>query len=443
MIFVEMMDKLTILGDAAKFDASCASSGSGRAGKPGQLGNAFSAGICHTWADDGRCVCLLKVLQSNVCVYDCQYCQNRRSNDVPRATFSPEELAELTVQFYRRNYIEGLFLSSGVIKSPDHTMERMITTMKLLRDKYGFGGYIHVKTIPGADMALVNQAGLLADRISVNIELPSSDSLARFAPDKKPEMIFNPMKGIRSAQRMYLEDGKRHRSAPMFAPAGQSTQMIVGATHDSDLTILRLSDGMYRRFAMKRVYFSAYIPIGTNPALPPRDAQVPLLREHRLYQADWLMRFYGFAVDEILEESAPLLDTELDPKAAWALRHPEFFPVEANRADREALLRVPGLGMKSADRILEARRYGPIRAENLRKLGVVMKRARFFLTAQGRYEGEGRHDSPFIREILADRLDNQLSMFGNPSIPALPPPVQSAVSVPGNSVPLLTVADAV
>ncbi|MCL2031110.1 MAG: putative DNA modification/repair radical SAM protein, partial [Oscillospiraceae bacterium] len=276
---MDAYEKLTILGDAAKFDASCASSGSGRAGKPGQLGNAFSAGICHTWAADGRCVCLLKVLQSNACLYDCQYCQNRRSSDVPRATFTPEELAELTVQFYRRNYIEGLFLSSGVYKSPDHTMERMIQTLRLLREKHGFGGYIHVKTIPGADMALVNQAGLLADRISVNIELPSSASLERLAPEKKPDMIFNPMKGIRNAQRMYLEDGRKFRGAPVFAPAGQSTQMIVGATPDTDLTILRLSDGMYRRFQMKRVYFSAYIPVGVNPALPARGSAAPLLRE--------------------------------------------------------------------------------------------------------------------------------------------------------------------
>ena len=415
-------DKLTILGDAAKFDASCASSGSGRAGKAGQLGNAFSAGICHTWAADGRCVCLLKVLQSNACIYDCQYCQNRRSNDVPRATFTPEELADLTVQFYRRNYIEGLFLSSGVFKNPDYTMERMIQTMRLLREKHGFGGYIHVKTIPGADMALVDRAGLLADRISVNIELPSSASLERLAPEKKPEMIFNPMKGIRNAQQMYLEDKRKFRSAPMFAPAGQSTQMIIGATPDTDLTILRLSDGMYRKFKMKRVYFSAYIPVGVNPTLPQPGSSVPLLREHRLYQADWLMRFYGYQVEEILEEAAPLLDAELDPKAAWALRHPEFFPVEVNRADRESLLRVPGLGVTSADRIIEARRYGPLRAENLRKLGIVMKRARYFLTAQGRYEGDARHDSPFLREALADRLNNQMSMFGDPNTPALPAP---------------------
>ncbi|MCL1806523.1 MAG: putative DNA modification/repair radical SAM protein [Oscillospiraceae bacterium] len=410
---MELMEKLNILGDAAKFDASCASSGSGRAGKPGQLGNAFSAGICHSWAADGRCICLLKVLQSNVCIYDCQYCQNRCGNDIPRATFKPEELAELTIQFYRRNYIEGLFLSSGVFKSPDHTMERMIQTMRILREHHKFGGYIHVKTIPGADMRLINEAGLLADRVSVNIELPSSGSLALLAPDKKPEMIFAPMKGIDTARRMYLEDGKKHNSAPLFAPAGQSTQMIVGATPDTDRTILRLSGGLYKKFRLKRVYFSAYIPIGTHPSLPPREtATVPMLREHRLYQSDFLMRFYSFDADEITE-NGELLDMDVDPKCSWALRHPEYFPVDANKADREQLLRVPGVGQISADRIISARQFGPLRPENLRKLGVVMKRARFFLTAGGKYEGESRHDHPYIRELLTDNYNNgQTSLFG-------------------------------
>lgn len=428
---MDTMQKLTILGDAAKFDASCASSGSGRAGKAGQLGNAYSAGICHTWAADGRCVCLLKVLQSNACIYDCQYCQNRSSNDIPRATFKPEELAELAIQFYRRNYIEGLFLSSGVVKNADYTMERMIATMRLLRESYGFGGYIHVKTIPGSSQALIDAAGLLADRISVNIELPSSGSLALLAPDKKPEDILVPMKSIEQSRSMYLEDGKKFSNAPMFAPAGQSTQMIVGATGDTDRTILRLSGGLYKKFKLKRVYFSAYIPVGTHPALPQRGAEVPLLREHRLYQADWLMRFYEFAVDEIIEDSSPQLDMELDPKAAWALRHPEYFPVEVNRADRETLLRVPGVGMRSADKILEARRYGPLRPEGLKKLGIVMKRARYFITAGGKYESSGRHDHPFIREILADRFNNgQTSLFASTSVPLLEAPEPSPVAPP-------------
>jgi putative DNA modification/repair radical SAM protein len=441
---LNLNEKLNILGDAAKFDASCSSSGSGRAGKPGQLGNAYSAGICHTWSSDGRCICLLKVLLSNVCIYDCQYCQNRCSNDIPRATFQPEELAELTVQFYRRNYIEGLFLSSGVFKNPDHTMERMVQTLRLLREHHKFGGYIHIKTIPGADLRLVNEAGLLADRVSVNIELPSSASLALLAPDKKPEMIFAPMKSIETARQMNLMERRgaaspnprrdRGPAARLFATAGQSTQMIVGATPDSDRTILRLSSGLYKKFNLKRVYFSAYIPVGTHPSLPPREtAAVPLLREHRLYQSDWLMRFFSFTADEITE-NGEFLDMDLEPKCAWALRHPEFFPVEVNRADREELLRVPGVGIISADRIIAARRFGPIRAENLRKLGIVMKRARFFLTAGGKYEGESRHDHPFIREMLSDKLpSNQTTLFdsntaplslprhsGKPQIPAAP-----------------------
>jgi putative DNA modification/repair radical SAM protein len=428
---MELMEKLNILGDAAKFDASCASSGSGRAGKPGQLGNAFSAGICHTWGADGRCISLLKVLQSNVCIYDCQYCHNRCSNDIPRTAFKPEELAELTIQFYRRNYVEGLFLSSGVHKSPDYTMEMMIRTMRVLRERHKFGGYIHMKTIPGADPKLVNEAGMLADRVSVNIELPSSKSLALLAPEKKPEMIFSPMKEIDTARRMSLEDGRKSRNAVLFAPAGQATQMIVGATPDTDRTILRLSSGLYKKFSLKRVYYSAYIPVGVHPALPPREtAAVPLWREHRLYQSDWLLRFYSFNVDEITENGEQL-DMDVDPKCAWALRHPEFFPVEANRADREELLRVPGVGMISADRIIEARRFGPLRPENLRKLGVVMKRARFFLTAGGKYEGESRHDHPYIRELLTDKFDNgQTSLFGDSGMAALPAPPAALPEVP-------------
>jgi putative DNA modification/repair radical SAM protein len=298
-------------------------------------------------------------------------------------------------------------------------MERMVSTLRILRKEHKFGGYIHVKTIPGADMRLVNEAGLLADRVSVNIELPSSASLALLAPDKKPEMIFAPMRGIEEARQMYLAPRLTQRNAepnglrggkgggrPLFAPAGQSTQMIVGATPDTDRTILRLSDGLYRKYNLKRVYYSAYIPVGVHPSLPPREtASVPLLREHRLYQSDWLMRFYSFGADEITE-NGELLDMDVDPKCAWALRHPEFFPVEVNRAGREELLRVPGLGVVSADRIIAARRFGPLRPENLRKLGIVMKRARFFLTAGGKYEGESRHDHPFIREMLTDKFDN-------------------------------------
>ncbi len=412
----DVMEKLGILGDAAKFDAACTSSGSNRKGKEGGIGSAEGCGICHTWAADGRCISLLKVLQTNACMYSCEYCQNRRENDIPRATFQPEELADLTIQFYRRNYIEGLFLSSGIVKSADYTMETMIRTMSLLRNEHRFNGYIHVKAIPGADTLLVEKAGLLADRISVNLELPSSQSLALLAPEKKPESIFTPMTYIRDAGRMYLEDGKKHVHAPAFAPAGSSTQFIIGATPDSDRTILNLSQGLYNKYKLKRVFYSAYISVGEHPVLPEKGTPAPLLREHRLYQADFLLRQYSFTSEEITEGADANLDIEVDPKCAWALRHPDFFPVEANKADYETLLRVPGVGTTSAKRILEARRVGPLRAENLRKLGIVMKRARFFITAGGKYEGEARHDHPFLRELLSDNLAvGQTTLFGDPT----------------------------
>jgi putative DNA modification/repair radical SAM protein len=429
----DLMKKLTLLGAAAKFDASCASSGGGRAGRKGQLGNAHMAGICHTWAADGRCVSLLKVLMSNACQFDCAYCQNRRSADVERATFTPEELSGLVIEFYRRNYIEGLFLSSGVYRSPDDTMALMTRTLEILRREYRFGGYIHVKIIPGASPELVDAVGLLADRVSVNIELPSRHSLSLLAPQKPPEKIFSPMDYIRRAQTMNLEDRRHFAHAPLFAPAGQSTQMIVGATPDTDLTILRLSQGLYRKYRMKRVYFSAYIPVGTHPVLPPGGSQVPLLREHRLYQADWLMRFYDFTPDELLSEADPLLDSTLDPKCAWALRHPEQFPVEANSAPYETLLRVPGVGVVSARRIVTARRQSVLRLEDLHRLGVVMKRARYFLTARGVFGGSMLPGSPFLREALVERSDDgQLSLFAPPPAPgpALPPaPDKSAATL--------------
>ncbi len=417
----KVMQKLEILGDAAKFDASCSSSGGGRAGKPGQLGNAHMAGICHTWAADGRCVSLLKVLQSNACMYSCAYCRNRCGSDVPRATLAPRELADLTVAFYRRNYIEGLFLSSGVAGSPDDTMERMVETMRILREEYRFGGYIHTKIIPGSSPELVNAAGLLADRISVNIELPTSDSLRLLAPQKAPEKIFAPMNAIRQAQTYNLEDRRRFPHAPLFAPAGQTTQMIVGATPDNDLTILRLSQGLYKKYRMKRVYFSAYIPVGDHQILPPAGTPPPLLREHRLYQADWLMRFYEFDAEELFGETDRMLDTELDPKCAWALHHPEFFPVEVNTASYETLLRVPGLGVISARRIVAARRQGALRPEHLAKMGVVMKRAQYFLTAGGQFAGRMEPGNPYLRQALTEpsAAGGQLNLFA-PQGPLLP-----------------------
>jgi putative DNA modification/repair radical SAM protein len=418
---LDLAEKLEVLGAAARYDAACTSSGTSRSGAAGQVGSAVASGICHTWAADGRCVSLLKVLHTNACIYNCEYCQNRCDNDIKRASFTSEELCELTMSFYNRNYIEGLFLSSGVVKSPDYTMELMTRTLAMLRGPYRFGGYIHVKAIPGASAALVEKAGLLADRVSVNIELPSSGSLATLAPQKAPADIFTPMTYIRDARRMYLEDGRRLAHTPRFAPAGQSTQLIVGASPDSDMNIVNLSQGLYRKYKLKRVFYSAYIAVGSHPLLPEPGTPPPLLREHRLYQSDFLLRFYSFDAGEIVNEAHPMLEPDVDPKCAWALRHPEFFPVEANRADYETLLRVPGVGQVSAKRIIAARRIGPLRAENLRPLGVVMKRARFFLTAGGKYEGEGRHDHPQIRQYLADNLHmEQLSLFGTPGQMKLP-----------------------
>lgn len=419
---MELLDKLNILADAAKYDAACTSSGLDRSGHPGAIGSTTMAGCCHTFSADGRCVSLLKVLLTNFCVYDCQYCVNRRSNDVPRATFTPRELCELTIGFYRRNYIEGLFLSSAVVKNPDHTTELMIQTLHLLREEYRFGGYIHAKAIPGADALLTQQLGLLADRLSVNIELPSSPSLALLAPDKKKEAILAPMKQIRDGITSAKQELKVYRHAPRFAPAGQSTQMIVGATPESDRQILTLTQGLYDKFRLKRVFYSAYMPVSNSPLLPaPQGFQPPLLREHRLYQADWLLRFYHFRAEELLDENQPDLDPRLDPKCCWALRHLEFFPVEVNRADYETLLRVPGIGVRSAQRILTARRIGPLTFEGLKRLGVVLKRAQYFLTCSGRVlsglhvseDGLLRHLIALEAPVLPSFVPEQLSLFHN------------------------------
>jgi len=418
---VEVMDKLTILADAAKYDAACTSSGVIRGAKPGTIGTAVNSGCCHTFSADGRCVSLLKVLYTNHCCYDCAYCVNRCSNDVPRTAFTPRELAELTIQFYRRNYIEGLFLSSAVLKSPDYTTERMIETLGLLRTEYRFNGYIHAKAIPGADPGLTYQLGLLADRLSVNIELPSESSLRLLAPDKSRTSIFTPMAQIRDGAAQSKAELKLYRHAPKFAPAGQSTQMIVGATPESDRHILSLTEGLYRKYRLKRVFFSAYMPVSDHKSLPvPAGFKPPLLREHRLYQADWLLRFYGFTAGEILDESRPNFDEALDPKSDWALRHPEFFPVEVNRADYEAILRVPGIGMRGAQRIVAARRYGPLSFEGLKRLGIVMKRAQYFITCGGRMLPGLRfsQDSVYRRltgleqAALGGESWEQLSLFG-------------------------------
>lgn len=433
----DIQEKLHILADAAKYDVACTSSGVKRKGQEGMLGNAESCGICHSFASDGRCISLLKILMTNHCIYDCKYCVNRVSNDVPRATFTPEEICELTVEFYKRNYIEGLFLSSGVLKDPTYTMEKMCETLSLLRTKYAFNGYIHVKTIPGASDELLAAAGFLADRISVNLELPTAEGLKRLAPNKSFQTILKPMKRVsatiaesrqaigksgymeRSSGNAYLPgsifEKNRMRLAQQerysqgnsslweyahstavpaivsergqireFAPAGQSTQMIIGATDENDYTLLQTTQRLYQTYDLKRVFYSAYIPINEDQALPGLDTPVPLLREHRLYQADWLLRFYGFQADELLSETRPNFNVQLDPKCDWALRHLGEFPVEVRTALYDVLLRVPGIGPKSAGRIVNARRYGSISFEHLKKMGVVLKRAHYFITCGGK-----------------------------------------------------------
>ena len=375
-----VLDKLKILAESAKYDVSCASSGTSRSHKKGQIGSAEGWGICHSFAEDGRCISLLKIMLTNNCIYDCAYCINRRSNDLPRATFSVSELVNLTIEFYRRNYIEGLFLSSGVVRNPDYTMERLVKVVKDLRQVYRFNGYIHLKSIPGASQELVNEAGLYADRMSVNIEIPNEQSLQLLAPEKDFQSVFTPMRYIQQGMLQSAEERKKFRHAPRFVPAGQSTQMIVGATTDSDKDILHLTSALYKRPSMKRVYYSGFVPVNGYDKRLPALKQPPLVRENRLYQADWLLRFYNFNVDEIVDDSYPDLDLEIDPKLAWALRHPEAFPVDINRADYEMLLRVPGLGVKSAKMILTARRYSRLGTSHLKQIGVVLKKAQYFIT---------------------------------------------------------------
>ena len=409
---MNLLDKLTILTDAAKYDASCTSSGVIRGSRPGMIGNTSSsiAGCCHSFSADGRCISLLKVLMTNYCVYDCKYCINRRSNDTRRTAFTPRELAELTVQFYRRNYIEGLFLSSGVLRDPDYTTLRMIETLRLLRREFAFNGYIHAKAIPGTSPELVQQLGYLADRLSVNIELPSQKGLAALAPDKSKAAILAPMRLIEAQGRQNKEELVKYRHAPAFAPAGQSTQLIVGATEDSDRHILHLTESLYDRYRLKRVFYSAYVPVVENPLLPALHTKPPLLREHRLYQADWLLRFYGFRADELLDDQHPNFDPMLDPKCYWAITHPEQFPVEIMTADLGRLLRVPGIGPTGARRILSARRTGLLHFDDLKKMGIVLKRAQFFILCGGRMR-EGLH-------FTADTLAFQLQAVERGSLPA-------------------------
>ena len=448
---MDIYEKLKILADSAKYDVSCSSSGVGRRNS-GTIGSAAAAGICHSWSADGRCISLLKVVMSNACVYDCEYCVNRRTADVQRASFEPSELADLTIEFYKRNYIEGLFVSSAVEKSPDYTCEKMIKCLQILRYDKGFAGYIHAKIIPGTDEKLVHRIGLLADRVSVNMELPTEKSLQLLAPQKKPKEIFSPMRQITNTliernalvgpgtmfkgQKLntpenYISDMKLHGSSSLaigeetrgimipsskhrevFAPAGQTTQMIIGASGETDRQIIRLTENLYHTFKMKRVYYSAYIPVVKSALLP--DERPQLAREHRLYQADWLLRFYGFSADELLTESYPDLDPDLDPKISWALRNIDRFPVEINRAPLSEILRIPGVGNVSALRIVRQRKLAAVKYEDLKKMGVVLKRARYFLTCSGRYYGERNMEPEYIKDqILGIENGIQMSMFGS------------------------------
>lgn len=378
-----VLNKLKVLAESAKYDVSCSSSGTVRSNRPGMVGNTVGGwGICHSFAEDGRCISLLKIMLTNYCIYDCAYCINRRTNDIPRATLSVSELVELTMEFYRRNYIEGLFLSSGVVRNPDYTMERLVRVAKDLRTIHRFNGYIHLKSIPGASRELVNEAGLYADRLSVNIEIPTEENLKLLAPEKDHQSVFAPMQYIQQGVLESNEERRRFRHAPRFAPAGQSTQMIVGATSETDMDILQLSSALYQRPTMRRVYYSGYISVNTYDPRLPALKQPPLVRENRLYQADWLLRYYHFTVDEIVNENHPNLHLDFDPKLAWALRHPEMFPVDVNTADYEMLLRVPGIGVKSARLIVASRRFSRLGLWQLKQMGIVLKKARYFITCR-------------------------------------------------------------
>lgn len=429
---MDVFDKLKILTDAAKYDVACTSSGVDKKAAPGGIGSAAACGICHSFSADGRCISLLKVLMTNSCAYDCKYCVNRRSNDTPRAAFSPRELAELTINFYRRNYIEGLFLSSGVLKNPDHTCEQIIEALRILREDYRFSGYIHAKVIPGADAALLTRLGMLADRLSVNIELPTQNSLQLLAPDKSKHSIFSPMGYIQNRIGENSRDIVKYRHAPKFAPAGQSTQMIIGATPDTDYQILHLTESLYKKYKLKRVFFSAYTPVADNSLLPALDTKPPLWREHRLYQADWLLRYYDFTAGELLDQQHQSFNPYLDPKCTWALNNLQFFPVDINRAAYRDLLRVPGIGAVSARRIIAARRTSAVRFENLKDLGVVLKRAQYFITCRGKAaDGIKITENTMLHSLLSGRMleqyranlagrTEQLSLFDRP--PVLPHP---------------------
>ena len=426
---MSLEDKLQVLTDAAKYDVACTSSGVERKGDGKRIGNCVAAGICHSFSGDGRCISLLKILLTNECIYDCKYCRNRNSNDIPRATFTPDEICTLTMEFYRRNYIEGLFLSSGILQNPTFTMELIFRTVWLLRNKYRFNGYVHVKTIPGAAPEMIEQTGFLADRMSVNLELPTAEGLHTLAPNKHRKSILTPMRQVQNGIRNNRNDLVLYRNAPKFVAGGQSTQMIIGATPESDYQIINVAESLYRKFDLKRVFYSAFVNVTGDKSLPALPGGPPLLREHRLYQADWLLRFYGFRAEELLDEDRPFFNVMLDPKEDWAVRHLEQFPVEINRAPLEMLLRVPGVGVKSARRIVAARRSGSLNFSDLKKIGVVLKRAIYFITCQGKTMYPIRLEEDYItRNLLSvkERLPlglgqdvtyRQLSLFDDLHLP--------------------------
>ena len=413
----QIINKLATLAESAKYDVSCSSSGVGRKSKVGGIGSTSSSGICHTFTEDGRCVSLLKIMMTNYCMYDCAYCISRKSNDIKRASFSVKELVELTLEFYKRNYIEGLFLSSGVVKSPDHTMERMVRVIKELRTVHKYNGYIHMKSIPGASKELVTQAGLYADRLSVNIEIPTEKNLKFLAPEKDHKSVFAPMKYIQNGVLEYKDEKKKYKSIPKFTPAGQSTQMIIGATNETDQDILKVSSLLYMQSSMRRVYYSGFIPVNPHDNRLPALQQAPLVRENRLYQADWLMRFYHFTADEIIDDTNPNLDLEVDPKLSWALRHPEMFPVDVNTAEYRQIVRVPGIGIKSAKLIIASRKFGKLDRYQLKKIGVIIKRAQYFITCRDSSGTTINELKPeFVKKILVNKKHtsqntNQISLI--------------------------------
>ena len=419
MNFERIKEKLAILADAAKYDVSCSSSGSNRKGVKGDLGNTSAFGICHSFTEDGRCISLLKILLTNHCIYDCVYCVSRRSNDIKRAAFTVEEIVDLTINFYRRNYIEGLFLSSGVFKDPNTTMERLVRVAKKLRLEERFNGYIHLKTIPGASDELIREAGLYADRLSINLEIPTKEGLKLLAPEKDHKQMLSNVEFVKNELAINTIEKQKYKHAPKFAPAGQTTQMIIGATNETDQKIIHVADYMYQKLSLKRVYYSGYVPVLQDSRLPSLQSQVPVVRENRLYQADWLMRYYGFAPNEIVDERQPFLDLEIDPKLAWALRNSHLFPIDINQAPREMLLRIPGVGVRSVQKILMARKFQTLSYYDLKKMGVTLSRAKYFITCSGATPLAGTIDPLRLRSLQLGQshskhkqlFTGQLSLF--------------------------------